>query len=228
MKRTSQILIFILSFVLLSSGKAFSQRILGAVVAGMNLTQVDGDEIYGYKKTGFNFGPSAIIPFGKKKNFSLNLELLFSQKGSYQKMGPSDTTNEPQPYYKLKLTYVEVPVFVRYTDNNTISGGLGFSYGQLVGVKETEHDSVTPTNLQGPYSPSNIEILADVQVKIWQRLWFNVRYSYTLIPIRQRHYKVAIPNGYDEWDRKQYNNVITLRLIYVFNQPLTKSMKKKK
>ena len=222
-------LIVILSLTLsLYSGDLYSQRILGAITAGMNLTQVDGDEIYGFRKTGFNLGPSVIIPFGKNKKFSLNMELLFSQKGSYQAMGPSDTLGEPQPYYKLKLSYVEIPVFVKYTDKNIVSGGLGFSYGQLVGVKEVEHGTQTETNLQGPYTKSDLEMLADVQLKIYQRLWFNVRYSYTLIPIRTRHYSVPIPNGSEEWDRKQYNNVITFRLIYVFNQELTRRAGKKK
>jgi Outer membrane protein beta-barrel domain len=196
----------------------------------MNLTQVDGDEIYGFHKAGFNIGPSAIIPFGKNKKWSVNLELLFSQKGSYQKVGPSDTTNEPRPYYKLRLDYVEVPVFVKFTDNNIISGGLGVSYAQLVNVKEIEHDSTTPTNLQSPYTLGDLQILADVQFRLWQRLWFDLRYSYSMYPIRTRHFKVEKVGGggYDEWDRKQYNNVISLRLIYVFNQELQNKKGKNK
>ena len=35
-----------LTLLLIISNKVYSQRILGAVVAGMNLSQVDGDEIY--------------------------------------------------------------------------------------------------------------------------------------------------------------------------------------
>lgn len=219
---------FLLFLILILSQTTQAQRILGAIAAGMNITQVDGDEIYGFNKVGFNIGPSAIIPFGSKNKFSLNLELLFSQKGSYQRVGPSDTTGEPQPYYNLRLNYVEIPVFVKYTDKNFISGGAGFSYGQLVGIKEIEHGTQTSTDLQGPYSMADFEILADVQLKVWQRLWFNVRYSYSLIKIRTRHYSVPIPNGTDEWDRNQYNNVITLRLIYVFNQEwVTKKVEKK-
>ena len=221
-------LLSVFFIALFAANKAHSQRIQGAVCAGMNLSQVDGDEIYGFYKAGFNVGPSAIIPFGKNKKFSVNLELLYSQKGSYQAVGPSDPTGAPQPYYRLQLNYVEIPAFVKFTDKHFISGGLGFSYGQLVGVKEIEHDSVTPTSLQGPYSLADFQMLADVQVRVWQRLWFNLRYSYTLIPIRNRHYSRPIPNGTEEWDRNQYNNVIAFRLIYVFNQELPSKVKKKK
>jgi len=63
------------------------------------------------KKEDLILGLQLLFPLVKRIGFSVNLELLFSQKGSYEKMGPSDTTGEPQPYYELRLDYVEVPVF---------------------------------------------------------------------------------------------------------------------
>jgi hypothetical protein len=62
MKKTLIILTAILALGL--SKTAVSQWIYGAVSAGMNLTQVDGDEEIGYKKFGFNGGPSVIKPLG--------------------------------------------------------------------------------------------------------------------------------------------------------------------
>ena len=79
------IFLFIVSFSLVFSNQSFSQHILGAISAGINLSQVDGDQVYGYNKVGLNIGPSAIIPFGKNKQWSVTLELLFSQLGSRQK-----------------------------------------------------------------------------------------------------------------------------------------------
>ena len=79
------IFLFIFSFSLIFSERSFSQHFLGAISAGINLSQVDGDEVYGFKKVGFNGGPSVIIPFGKDKKWSVTIELLFSQLGSRQK-----------------------------------------------------------------------------------------------------------------------------------------------
>ena len=65
MKKTT----IILFLILLLSGYFFNlkaQVIKGALIAGFNMTQVDGDEVYGFKKIGFNVGAAAIIPVKKK------------------------------------------------------------------------------------------------------------------------------------------------------------------
>ena len=111
-----------------------AQRILGAVSVGMNLTQVDGDEFFGYYKVGLNVGPMVIVPFGKKKNWSASMELLYSQKGSKHN-GSTDSTT-----YKLVQDYAEIPVLVHFTDKKLISGGVGVSYGQLINYKETKNN----------------------------------------------------------------------------------------
>ncbi len=219
MKKFFTLLIFIASFFFIE--QAYSQRILGAFSAGMNMTQVDGDEIYGFHHYGFNGGPSVIIPFTKNKKWTVTLELIYSQAGSYQKVGPNDTTGQRQPYYKLNLDYAEIPVLVHFTDKNAVSGGLGFSYGQLVNVKEWEHDSLTINNLQGPYKKSDIDFLVDIKVKLWQRLWLNFRYSYSMVKIRTRVFQNQLyPTPNNDWTRQQYNNILTFRLTYVFNQEI--------
>jgi hypothetical protein len=64
---------------------ASGQIIKGTVIAGGNLTQVEGDETKGWRQFGFNGGLGAIIPFGKDQKWGFNIEALFSQKGSYQR-----------------------------------------------------------------------------------------------------------------------------------------------
>jgi hypothetical protein len=212
---------------LLHSGSLYSQRILGAINAGINLSQVDGDEVYGYKKVGFNGGPSIIIPFGKNGKWSVTLEMLFSMNGAYQKGSPAqpDTiapdTNVPAHYYgyKLNLNYVQIPALVHFTDKKVIAGGLGFAYGQLVSVKEWEDGIQTPTNLQGPYTLADFQVMADLRIRLWKRLWGNARFSYSLLPIRTRNFTNVTEK--QVWTRKQYNNVITVRLIWIFNDPYT-------
>jgi len=217
-------LLLILSGIFLTTGLQ-AQRILGAISAGINLTQVDGDEVYGFKKIGFNGGPSVIMPFGKNGKWSVTMELLFSMNGAYQKGGTSvpDTgevdTNVPAYYdgYKLNLNYVQVPLMVHFTDKKVIAAGAGFAYGQLVSVKEWEDGIQTQTSLKGPYTLADFQVLADLRIRLWTKLWANVRYGYSLLPIRTREFTNI--TGKQEWIRKQYNNVITLRLTWVFNDP---------
>lgn len=193
-----------------------AQVIQGALIGGINLTQVDGDEVYGFHKAGWTAAASAIIPFGEK--WSISLETSFSQKGSYQKPQFNDSLSYE---YNLKLDYVEVPLLVHFTDKERITIGAGFSWGRLVNVKEYEHGLLVNTTslLGGPYSREDFSIIADVRFRMYKRLHFNTRYSYSLNKIRTRDF-VA---GSDIITRKQFNNVISFRLIYIFNEilPLT-------
>ena len=123
-------------------------------------------------------------------------------------------------------------MIVHFTDKRFIAGGLGFQYGQLVGVTEYEdyNDNRgfarSTTTLQGPYTRADIQALADVRIRIYRGFWFNVRYSYSILPIRTREF--VNPFFGDTWLRKQYNNVISLRLVYIFNDILPDKNKKSK
>jgi len=210
------LLLLMLSFV----KPASAQRFLGGISVGANFTQVDGDQFYGFRHVGLNFGPMAILPFGKKKQWSVSMELLYSQKGSYHK-GNTDTT-----YYHLNLNYIDIPVMVHFTDKEVISAGVGFCYGQLVGKKE----STLPDSIMVPNSnflPYDLSVLGEVSLRLWNRLWINVRYQYSMISLRTVTYKDPY-NQLNTWERKEYNNLITVRLTYIFNQELRGKPKKPK
>ncbi|MCB0806338.1 MAG: PorT family protein [Bacteroidales bacterium] len=222
------IIIAILYFVSLAS-YSFSQRIQGAVIGGFNLAQVDGDEVYGFKKFGANAGLAAIVPVGD--NFLGSMEILFNQKGSYQgkQYLDEDTLgNELNGKYNLRLNYLEVPFLFMYNDKDIITGGVGFSYGRLVGVREYEHGRrvETTTLNDGPYERDDFNILADVRFRIYKKLKLNIRYAYSLSKIRTRVFYDT--RGVYDISRDQFNNLITFRLVYMFNEkpPLADSKNK--
>lgn len=223
-KTLSVTLIFL--FFLRAGPELMAQRIKGEVFAGMNLSQVDGDEIYGFDKVGLNSGVGAILPIGR--HFTFSIETQFTQKGSVQGEQYQDTVFNPNTgeneywtgEYKLKLDYLEVPVLFHFTDR-IISAGLGFSYGRLVNVKEYEHGNlVTTTTLNGgPYDKNDYNVLFDFNFRIHKKISkfkFNIRYAYSLDKIRTRDFY----NKFFEHTgtRDQFNNVISLRLMYVFNE----------
>lgn len=215
LKYFSGLFLVVISALFLSS-EVNAQRILGGISLGMNLTQVDGDEFFGFHKVGLNVGPMIAVPFGKGKNWSVSMELLYSQKGSYHK-GGSDSLYSYT--YRLVQDYAEVPVLVHITDKKLISGGLGFSYGQLINYKETKnnfYDSLY--SYQTGLSNNDISVIADLQIRLWSKLWANLRYQYSLKS--NRTVIVDDPTVYprNPVTRYQYNNVISLRLTWVFNQ----------
>ena len=224
----SKTLLFSSLFLLLITMRTdiLAQRIKGEVFAGINLSQVDGDEIYGFDKVGLNTGVGAILPIGK--HFTFSVETQYSQKGSVQGEQYADTVFNPNTgmdefwtgEYKLKLDYLEVPVLFHFTDK-LISAGLGISYGRLVNVKEYEHGNlVTTTTLnEGPYDKNDYNFLVDINFRIHKKISkfkFNVRYTYSIDKIRTRDFynKLYEYTG----TRDQYNNLVSLRLIYVFNE----------
>lgn len=186
---------------------------------GFNISQVDGDEVVGYHKFGVNAGAMAMIPV--VKNFSFTIETIYNQKGSYQSPQYDDSLSYE---YKVILNYLEVPVLLQYTDKDVIRFGTGFSWGRLVQFKEWEHGSrVNWANTYGPYKRNDVNFLVDVQFKATKGLYIDFRYAYSAGKIRTRIYKNIYGNT---WTRKQFNNMISLRLVYIFkDKPIVKQGK---
>jgi len=202
-----------------------AQNFIGIANVGFNISQVDGDEIYGFRKFGANVGPSVMYSFGKNNQWQIILETNFSQKGSYQKYPNTYVDTMKWPYYNLRLNYVEIPFLILYNDKNLISFGGGFSYGRLTNAKEYEYGNLINYNtLRGPYDANDFEIIADVRFRIYQKLYGNIRYSYSISKIRTRSYD----NGVNRWTRDQYNNVISIRFLWYFNQKIEDKPSNKK
>lgn len=101
----------------------------GGFSAGANFSQVDGDNYAGFNKPGINAGP--IIHINFNPNWSVSLELLYSQKGARSKPDPNVVNT-----YLLRMDYAEVPVLANYNDKNRVIFQAGVAYGRLVNVLE--------------------------------------------------------------------------------------------
>jgi hypothetical protein len=215
-------LILLISFILIfTMPESFAQRIMGAAIVGVNATQVDGDEVYGFHKFGLNTGLAAIVPFGN--NWAASLETIYNQKGAHQKKRANDSLDGS---YDLKLNYLEVPVLIQYTDKDIVTFAAGMSWGRLVDVSEQRngYDMPGTTLNSGIYRSTDLNILFDIKFRLIDRLRFNVRYAYSLRPIATREVidsKTGKPNI-----RDQYNNLFTFRLYYVFNEQLSRQNRK--
>jgi outer membrane protein with beta-barrel domain len=204
------------------STSLYSQIIKGEAVLGLNLTQVEGDEVNGFRKPGVNIGVGAMVPF--KNNWDVSMEVNFNQKGARQKKQYTDSLSSGQVItgeYKLRLNYVEVPVLLHYTDKKFITVGAGLSWGRLVGVQEWEHgkrvESTTLAN--GTYDKNDFSYVIDLRIKITGPLKFGFRYQNSITKIRTREFSDITGNT---WTRDQYNKVLTFRLVYMFNEEQSK------
>jgi len=267
-----RILTLILAFTVTAPALLHAQIIKGEVFAGGNLSQVDGDECYGYKKLGAHAGAGALVPLTNW--LDIGLEVLFNQKGAYKR--DSITFNSTYPHaYNLRFNYVEIPLMVYVTDKDAVSFGIGVSYGRMVGLKElvdrqpSSYDGVTigtgdghlhwveddpslpdishvqdldelaeivysvpryadsliPSviNNSNTYTPHDFNICADLRFRIWQGFHLEARYQYSLRPIRTRMYYANVTETLPSQIRQQYNNSVTLRVVYLFNERRSKA-----
>jgi hypothetical protein len=155
MKKTILFYLLLSAFCFLPSASA--QRFIGGVAAGINVTQVDGDEVFGYYKVGFNGGPYVKLMLDRKQRFSVTMELLYTQKGASKKYpAPSGarvaigdtalidfryTEYDPKFFYNLRTDYLEIPLLFHYDDpRSKVSIGVGFSWARLLYIKEIGYD----------------------------------------------------------------------------------------
>lgn len=212
--------------LLTATSKLEAQIVKGEAFLGLNLSQIDGDKAYGYKRFGLHGGVGAIVPVYQRNNFSIDmaLEVAFNQRGSHQRQQFKEDENGITGEYDIYMNYLEVPLLFYFSDKQIASLGIGASYGRMVGLKEYEHGKLTNVDLNytGPdkYNLNDFCVLADAKVRLYERLKLGVRFQYSMFKIRTRDFYLV--NGEYDCTREQYNNVVTLRLIYVFNEDRSK------
>lgn len=116
---------------------AQAQGFKGSVVAGLNLAQIDGDDLYGYNKLGFTGGFKLDYPVHQRVDMSL--EMLFSEKGSTDGFG----FGSPATSY-TSLRYLDLPIMVSIKDwfiedanYHKVSAHAGLNFGYLFDAKST-------------------------------------------------------------------------------------------
>lgn len=95
--------------VFLLIGQADAQRFKGSAVGGINLAQIDGDELYGYNKLGFTGGFKLDYPLAEK--FDISLEMLYSARGSTAGFGFGTENSE-----FTSLKYLDLPLMLSIKD----------------------------------------------------------------------------------------------------------------
>ncbi len=199
-----------LLLMMLASPLLFCQSFKGGLMAGLSTTQVDGDTYSGYNRFGIIGG--AYVGLDLSPKFAWQLEMKFFQKGSYKKQNQNagDFTT-----YNLRLNYIEMPFLIKYKFKTKFNFEAGLSLGYLAGVKEGNEDGPYPSNLLIPFHKAELSYLFGVYYQLFKKLSFNVRYEYSVLPIREHI------NG-ERWilfQRGQFNNVIGFSFYYQINKP---------
>ena len=89
------------------------------------------------------------------------------------------------------------------------------------GFPATTHISEVIAN-SNTYRPHDFNICADLRFRIWEGIHAELRYQYSLRPIRYRMFYEDVNLVLANQIRAQYNNTITLRVVYIFNEQRSK------
>lgn len=114
--------VVILSFI---TANLKAQRFNASIIAGINLSQLDGDDLNGYNRIGLNAGGKVAAVLSDR--LELNLELLYSQKGSSR----SKTDGYRSSFDDIRLNFVKVPIYLSFSDWK-FKVNAGFSYARLI------------------------------------------------------------------------------------------------
>ena len=121
----------------------------GAAV-GFNMSQIDGDALFGFRRIGVATGP--ILNINTARRWQVSMGILYSQLGSARGKfdGPGD-------FDKIRVNYVEVPLIMRFKDwvgeyKNEEYMRLGFeagvTYGRLINFNAIDLGGADITDFQ--------------------------------------------------------------------------------
>jgi hypothetical protein len=180
------------------------------LIGGANFAQVDGDNFAGYYKIGANVGGIGYLRL--RKRLTLSWEILYSQKGAKSNIARYANTDSLLILkYDITANYAEIPVMINFYDKLKSHVGVGVSYSRLVNSSETiktnPPDAADLNKYQ--FAKDNFDFLVGAQLHLVKGLYLNVRFQYSLVPIRS----VSPPNFARE--QQQYNNSWTVRLMYL-------------
>lgn len=226
MKKTSSI--YLLFALLLLPALSQGQRIHGFVSSGASLSQIEGDELKGFRKWGYTGGVGAIASLDRHEDWRLSVEAVFTQRGAYNKSG--------DPFaFDLTLNYVDIPLMLHYRDPwGGMLIGLGLNYSRLVQQPKGRilyPPSFFPDTNDMQFLRNDLGIVVDIRFPIWRSLLLNIRWQYSLVAIKQE-WNFYQRNGdmvildeegipqivprFDNWRNDCFNNTLIFRLIWEF------------
>jgi len=189
----------ILIVFLLFSGPLFSQEKVFSIgaVAGLNTTQISGDNLAGFNKIGLYAGLYTNININE--NLQFQIETCFSQKGSRKIAHPEkgDTYS-----YRLNINYVDIPVFARFRNRNFV-GEIGPCISYF--LNHTEEDNWgTIIYYNRPFSRFELSGFIGMGYHVIpDRVVFSVRINNSLLPVRDHLFGSQF-----RLNRGQYNAVL--------------------
>lgn len=164
----------IFMFVGLLSWQTLAQRFQGNASLGLNLAQLDGDDLAGFNQPGLvgGIGTSYLL----SESWQLGMEILASQQGAA--MSSADPLSAA--YKRIRLNVVELPVQIQYTTWN-FQFGAGLSYSAAINHRIVDFSGLDISN-NFTIERSSINLLLGGTYYFNPTFGVDVRYTSGILP----------------------------------------------
>jgi hypothetical protein len=214
MRNIMRALVLFQLFLVTKNGVA--QKFNAGFTLGLDASTINGANLNNhFHKVGLIAG--AVVNTSLTPNSIFQFELNFIQKGSLQ---PPDSLGNG--YKKIAMAYIEIPIMIRRRLNFTvrkkpvnrfeIEGGA--SIGKLMTVTSVNsQNATTPTDHL--FNPIDVSLLAGLNFNISKNVYFNFRYSNSVIPSIKRNTPYVYFLRYT-WNRGN-NQVLQFSFKFILN-----------
>jgi len=195
----SLLLAILLPRTALGQGADDFRRFRGFPVIGYNTSQIDGDNLAGFYKSGLSAGAGVFVMLDERERFSLSMEILYNQKGSRSRPGV-------RPLDRVSLNYVDVPVQFNYHDKDRMIFGAGLSFGNLFGAKVLVNDTLR-NDVSDGFEPREFGYLFTATFLAAESIGIGLRYSGSILSFGQ---------SVNPFVSGLINRTVGLRASYIF------------
>jgi hypothetical protein len=159
-------------------GFANAQEVKFGVKAGLNMASLSGgDAYYSYgSKAGFHVGGLAEIKINDK--FSVQPEVLYSLKGADFNYGFGGAFGLATD--KLNLSYIDVPVMVKFYPIERLSAELGPNVAFLMSAKRVQNTTI---DVKDNFNSIDFGMNIGAGYELKQGIMFQLRYNLGLADI---------------------------------------------
>lgn len=190
----------------------FSQKFNGGILAGGNVSQVDGDNYEGYHKVGYQAG--AFVSLRVSKHSSFQLEMEYFQKGSRRASNPDSGAGDYS--FLMRIHYLEIPFLYQYTFAKRLQAEIGPAVDVFLGSLEESGGQPSPSTV--PFRPVTLSGILGIACYITPNLKAGFRFNYSLLSIRQPADPNPASYRHILFETGQYNNVLSLTLSWDFKK----------
>lgn len=184
---------------------------VGYVAGGLNMSQIAGDLMAGYRRAGANVGVGTYIMY--HPIVSNSIEISYSMKGSQS----SFTNSDPERFRRFIYDYMEIPVLFNFHDRRIAIFHVGASFGRLFrnriesGLFEQDVASIKPWEFGA---------VIGATLRFKDKFGVQVKGTFSLNNINDGAWVNQYGGGGTEESRARqgglYHNSIALRFVYLF------------